>query len=181
MYWVFEQEIRNPEIAVVMEAPEGYDVIEWMSGKMVQPLSTPVPLSLAPNSGSFRGDVISGIVTLFSDKLRNALESFGVDNVQYFPVELMNSRTNTVEEGYWLVNILGLVDCVVDSTRHLPASQRPTYLEQFSIDPNKAHDFPIFRLYESPSMVVINDQLHDHLVDQGIKGVEMIKTEEYTD
>lgn len=180
MYWVLEQDLRIPGQAAVMDVPENFNILDWMLGQMVPPPPENMVLMLRPGSGDYRGDIIGGVVTLFSEELIASLTKFGVDNIQSFAVDLKDSITGEIEYGYFLINIIGLVACVDSDVGDMAPLDRPTSLEKFSIDGSKASGFHIFRLKESPRLILISDQLHDYLVKEKVVGVRMRKTEDYT-
>ena len=180
MYWVLEQDLRIPGQAAVMDVPDDFNILDWMSGRVIQPPPREMVLTLRQGSADYRGDIISGVVTLFSEELIESLTKFGVDNIQHFDVELKDPISGEIEYGYSLVNIVGLIACVDSDVGEMAPLDRPTSLERFSIDISKTRDVPIFRLQESPRLILISDQLHDFLVKQKTVGVRMRKTEEYT-
>jgi hypothetical protein len=112
------------------------------------------------------------------------LEQQGVDNIAYYPVTLRDQNTNEVEGGYWLVNILGLLDCVdmaKSKVKWWPSGMGFNFLSMV-IDEQKTHGAKLFRLKDDPTKVIINEELKaffdktDMLV-----GVKLIKTEDYSD
>jgi hypothetical protein len=151
-----------------------------MAGKILPPPPEDLVLTMRPGSGEYRGDIIGGVVTLYSEELIEALTEFGVDNIQYFAVDLKDPVSGELEGGYFLVNIIGLLACVDSDIGEQAPLDRPTSLENFTIDESKTTKLPMFRLKESPRLIVIDDKLHDFLVKQKIVGVRMRRTEDYT-
>lgn len=180
MYWVLEQDSRIPGQAAVMDVPEDFNIMDWMAGRLVEPPPENMLLMLRPGSGGYRGDIIGGVVTLFSEELMASLTKFGVDNIQHFAVDLKDPISGEVEYGYSLVNIVGLIACVDSDVGEMAPLDRPTSLEKFSVDDSKTGDAPIFRLKESPRLILISGRLHDFLVKEKVVGVRMRKTEDYT-
>ncbi|WP_188151020.1 imm11 family protein [Teredinibacter waterburyi] len=179
MYWVLESDLRVEGMASVMDVPDELDLRDYMLGKVAPKIEAPLRLMLSAASGEFRGDIIGPVVTLFSDELIEMLTNYGVDNIDYTPVELIHSITQEVEFGYSLANILGLIRCVDNYDMDAPPLQRPTSLEHFTINAESVRGCPIFRLAESPRLIVIENALRDYLVAQKVVGVRMRKTEDY--
>jgi hypothetical protein len=180
-YYLLKQNRLVKGARAIRDLPEDMDGVDWIQGKVMPPPPTPLRLVLSENSGGFRGDIIQSLVTLFSEKLKGALDSFGVDNVEFFPVELEDPATQTTENGYHLANIIGLVSCVdmaKSDVRELP-SGTGVRLKAFVIDERRAPDQAIFRLDEKPTLIVINERLKTHLETAGLKGLKMIPTTEY--
>lgn len=180
-YFILKQDRLVPDVAGIGEIPESIDPLDWVEGKVMPAPEVPVRIGLSEASGSFRGDIIQSFVTLYSNRLRDALSAFGVDNLQYFTAELEDPRTGGLEQGYWLTNVVGLIECVdlERSTFKPRRSGNGIVLKGFSIDERRAPEQPIFRLNEDPTLVIINERLKRYLDDAKLAGVNMEPTEEY--
>ncbi|WP_298954572.1 DUF1629 domain-containing protein [uncultured Nonlabens sp.] len=180
MYWILKENDAMSDYNYTVGVPDGIDMLEWFSGKSIPSLRVPVNMTLKAGASDYRGDIMGGMMTLYSKELLIMLQEFGVDNVQYRPVDLLDPDTNETEYGYFLVNIVGLIECVKGYDHNAKPLDRPTSLEKFTIDPEKAGDAAIFRLAESPRLVIINDELKNYLVDNGLSGAILCETDEYT-
>ena len=179
-YYLLEPDCRIPDICAVGNVPDSVDPLEWMRGKrMASPGPLRLPLSSA--SGELRADLIGTLLTLFSDNLKVAMTSFGIDNVDYFPVELVSPGANETESGYWLANVIGLIACV-DLTRSV-IEPRPSggkgSLRSFYVDPIPVSGRRIFRLAEDPTLIVMDEDLRTFLRTQNLGGVRMRHTKSY--
>ncbi len=132
--------------------------------------------------------MISSYLPLFHASFKNCLEQFGVDNIQYFPVNLIDQNGLVPNENlagvYFLVNVIGRLDCVdlqKSKVNYWP-SQRGFDLLSTVIDEGKTNGLSIFRIKDDPSLIIINEGLKQHLVDELniLVGVDVIKTEDYS-
>ena len=180
-YYILDQDPNNPDGAAVGSLPDDIEPLDWIQGKAVTAPTTPLRLPLMRSSGDFRGDIMGGLITLFSDQLKTALDSFGVDNVDYYQVELENPYTNDTEGGYWIANILGRVECVdVGKSSITPRrSGGRGKLKSFYVDPDAAQDFSLFRLHEKPTLIIVTERLKKHLDSAGLVGVRTRLTQDY--
>lgn len=180
-YFLLEQDLRIPDIAAVGGVPESIEPLDWMRGKKMPPPPGTLRLPLSSASGDARTDIMGSLVTLFSDELKDAMIQFGVDNIDYFSVELEDQATHEVESGYWLANVVGIVECV-DAARSTIVP-RPSgakgRLESFYIDPRRAGGLSIFRLAEQPTLIVIKEVLREFLESLPLSGVRMRHTSVY--
>ncbi len=180
-FFLLEQDLRAPGSASVGELPEDMDAYDWICGKKMPTPKSPLRLPLAKSSGDYRGDMMSGLLTLFSDELKAALEMFAVTNVDYYPVELQDLNNGEIEDGYWLANIIGRIECVDKSKstiRPRPAGGKGQ-LFSFYIDADATRGSAIFRLNENPALIIINEALRNHLIDSELVGVRMRRTQDY--
>lgn len=163
--------------------PEDMDALDWVLGKPLPAPRDNLVLDLSLESGEYRGDILGAFFTLYSDELKEALESQGVENVLYYPVRLRDQRTNKTEGGYWLVNIIGLYDCVdMEKSKVKYWNPEDFYFESIVIDERKTNGAKIFRLQSHPASVVINEELKRFFDETDmLVGVDLIKTEEYSD
>jgi hypothetical protein len=167
--------------------PDTMDPLEWIQGRH---MPDPSPeqkliLDLSLESGDYRGDIVDGFLTLYSDDLKDALNRLGVDNIEYYPVVLRDQNADTLEGGYSIANIIGLLDCV-DMSRSKVKRWRSGmgfHFLSMVIDEQKTHGAKIFRLSDDPTKVIINEDLKKYLVDETdmLVGVTVLKTEEYAD
>jgi hypothetical protein len=179
-FYLLEQDLRLLDIAAVGGVPEWIDPLDWLSGyTMPDPGPLRVPLSRV--SGPLRTDIMGSLLNLFSDALKDAMNGFGVRNIDYFPIELENRNTNEIEGGYWLANIVGRVSCL-DYSRSViqprPSGAKGRVLS-FHIDPDRAGDLKIFRLAEQPLLIIIRAELHEYLASLPLVWLRMRHTSEY--
>lgn len=73
-----------------------------------------------------------------------------------------------------MVNILGRIEAV-DPSRSNYQKKRfgPVMLESFYIDEGVVGDIPLFRLHEKPTLIVISDELKEHLAGKKLPGLLM--------
>lgn len=181
-YFLLEQDLRHPEVTSIANVPENIDPLEWILGKKLEAPTQPVRLELARSGGTYRNAIISGLVTVFSDSLKKLLTDLGIDNIDYFPAELEHPETKVVEGGYWLVNILGNVECLdTDRSTVIPrATGGMGRLESFYIDPVAAKGFRLFRLHESPRLIIIDGDLKQSIfAADDVRGCRMRPTSKY--
>jgi hypothetical protein len=179
-YYVFQQDPRVPEQPSVLACPEDIAPEEFLKGEHRTVRSVPLHLKLAARSGTFRGDIIGGVLTLFHNMLCDELTKLGVDNVEYFPVDLENQE-GEIEKKYSLVNILGLLDAV-DRTSSViipRATGGRGDLRSFKIDPAVARGQRIFRVSEAPALIIIDETLQKALNAFEPAGAWMLPTDQY--
>lgn len=185
-FFVMRQETLVEGARSLDGVPDNMDSLEWMQGKkMINPAADQkLVLDLSLESGDYRGDIIDGFLTLYSDELKVALEQQGVDNIDNFRVVIRDQNTGEREGGYWLTNILGLLDCV-DMARSKVKHHRSGMgfdFESMVIDESKTQGLKIFRLMEDPTKVIINEELRRHFdATDMLVGVRLTRTEDYSD
>jgi len=167
--------------------PDGMDSLDWVQGKNVEAPKETLVLDLSLESGDYRGDIIDGFLTLYSDELKEALDSQAVDNIRYYQVRLNDQNTNKTEGGYWLVNIIGLYDCIDLKKSKIERSDSDVDENDFeilslAIDEKKTNGAKIFRLFNDPTLVIINEELKQYFDETDmLVGVELVKTEDYSE
>lgn len=183
-FYIMKQDTLMDDIASLDGLPDGMDALEWMEGKVIPPPDSELILNLSLESGGGRGDIIDGFATLYSDELKEALELNGADNIKYYPVLLLDQNDNTTEKGFWLVNIIGLFDCIdmeKSKVKYWPSGMGFDFLSM-AIDESKTNGAKIFRLKEDPTKVIINQELKDYFDKTDmLVGVTLVQTEEYSD
>lgn len=162
------------------------DALEWMQGKrMFDPApGAELVLELALESGGYRGHLIDGMATLFHEDLKDALDSQGIDNVIYYPVRLRDPNDGTTEGGYFLANIIDLLDCVDMQRSKVKPWVTGIGFDFLSmvIDESKTNGAKIFRLKSDPAKILINEELKRYFDETDmLVGVDLIRSEDYSD
>lgn len=187
-FYVIKQDTLIEGSVALDGVPDTIDPSDWLLGKVLPPPPQPLTLPLSISSGKYYGSMIISFLPLFHASLKNCLEQFGVDNIQYFPVNLIDQNglvpNEKLEGVYYLANIIGRLDCVdlqKSKVNYWP-SQRGYDLLSTVIDESKTNGQKIFRIKDDPTLIIINEELKQHLVDELnlLVGVEVIKTEDYS-
>lgn len=122
---------------------------------------------------------------VFSPRLREALSTAGVTNIEYYPARIENQRTGQVISDYMIANIVGLVFCMDwEHSRYRPDPELPGYVEEIThlvldsakIPPQK----PLFRLGELSSFILCDKSVQDLLSRWNITGVQFEEVEVIT-
>lgn len=187
-FYVIKQDTLIEGSVALDGIPESIDPSEWLLGKVLPPQPQPLTFPLSISSGKYYGSMISSYLPLFHASIKNCLEQFGVDNIQYFPVNLVDQNGLVPNEKlagvYFLVNVIERLDCVdlQKSKVYYWPSQRGFDLLSTVIDERKTNGLSIFRIKDAPSIIIINERLKQHLVDELniLVGMDVIKTEDYS-
>lgn len=179
-YFTFEQDLRHPEVTAIA-GTDGLDSLDWLRGEPMDAPRQPLRLPLAPSGGDYRNAIISGPLTVYSDSLKRLLTDLGIDNIDYYPAELLHPETGA-EDGYWLVNIRALVECVdVERSTIVPrATGGRGRLESFHVDEARTKGLRLFRLQEQPRLVVVDASVKQAVLNaDDVRGVRMRPTSKY--
>ncbi len=154
--------------------------IDFISGRFIKVDELKVPLVFTTDAtvGTHMLDFRRGTVTLMSKKLLNLLEGAGVDNLQTFPAIIKSEVDGTVWDGYFAVNVLGLISCADLSkssyTEIMPGSYR---FRELAINAEKTKGTLLFRLQEdTPSILMhksVGKYIMQHDPDETLLGWEV--------
>jgi len=154
---------------------------EVTDGRMRFDTGQPVDLSLTSSltvtiGAEVRGSELTdnvltygGWALIVSERLRNALDACGTQNVQWFPLSILDERNGRVHEGFWVGNVVGLVNCVDASKAVL--DEDGIFFRRLWIDPAKAHGLNIFRLAEFEHHVLVHHSIKESIERGGFTGL----------
>lgn len=97
---------------------------------------------------------------VMQQRMVDVLRGAGVDNVQTFPAEVRRQDTNEEVPGYVVENIVGRVACarMKESTKdHLIG--HAYVFHNLIIDPKNIGDLLMFRLHQSPMVVLVHEKV----------------------
>ncbi len=182
-FYLLDQDTQHPDLPVIEDYPEEIEIMDFISGRVVKVENTPIEMSLSISSGSFRPDLITYLLPLFSDKMKNALSDFGVDNIDYSPVIFRDYKNMNEESGYWLANVIALLKCVDIDKSTVDISElcgaKMYDFESFVIDEKRTANLPLFRLVERGQFLIINEALKKHLDKYNFEGIRILNTRDY--
>ncbi len=187
-FYIFKQNTLTKKTPLAIDnVPDLICPSDWIKGeKMDPPIQNDetLQLDLSPSSGQFKSGIIDGLLTLYHYRLYDALIEFGINNIQSFPVNLLNKQSDETIVNYRLVNIIGLLDCLdfdKSKTKDWPSGRGFDFLSMV-IDENKVNNLAIFRLKDDPTKVIINEDLKHYLESKKLTtGIKFIATEDYSD
>jgi len=111
-------------------------------------------------------------------KLLDTIRSAGVDNLQVFPAEIRREDNNTEVPGYATVNIVGRVACAAPKKSASMPVGNLKYFTDLTIDPTKTAGQLLFRLRESPMVVLLHETVANVVEKGKFQGVVLTPVKE---
>lgn len=100
---------------------------------------------------------------VFSKKLIHELITCGVDNIETYEVNIVNSEAKARIEGYQAVNIIGKIACAnMDASECEEIIENKYAFRKLVIKPLKTYDSYIFRLAQCTQIILV----HEYIVKQ---------------
>ena len=181
-FYLLEQDLYLPGTWGVSDGPEELEPIDLLAGAGLTVGDGPAEIELSDASGDAQPDIVISLLPLFSLRLRLALEQAGVDNVQYIAARLHHPDGHVIEGRYFVANVLGRVRAVDRKASHFgePTGSIEGDLLDFVVDPSAVRDLRLFRVDESPTLIVIDEALKLALQSSGLVGLEFLPTTRWT-
>jgi hypothetical protein len=121
---------------------------------------------------------------LVSARLKEVLDSTGVDNVDYYPAEIVDEATGKVYRDYYAANIIGIIACLdMEKSDYVPMTSFPDAVLEFKemhLDYSKVHGARLFRLHEKSSIILIHESIAKALQAAGLRGFKLPPAEGYS-
>jgi Immunity protein family (Imm11) len=131
---------------------------------ITEAMPVPVVFSVS-NTDTDPPTAMEGIsVPAWSGALVRCVQSAGADNLQLFPAVLANAQLGRQWDDYFAVNVLGLVGCMSKSSKVTHIADRPggaplVKVHKLVIDPRRVSGAELFRLAESPGVLLMHERL----------------------
>ena len=183
-YYFITQKIITDENTVILgdiDSDVELEAIDLLNGAKLNPEPSYINIQLSKNGGDFFPDVFDSLVTLFSNKVKNCLDSCGIKNIDYFPVKLFDQKTDSVNTDYWLVNVLGRISCldIENSVTEVDVYGDGVDFESFSIKESRTMGAELFRLHEDGTLIILNERVYSALSSANLKGVILENTKNF--
>lgn len=176
MDWRINEEKLGLNLADLDVIPD-FDIPWTMGVYWEDPISQPIKLNIDPDSGTDMPDAFFVGIPLFSERLLNLLNSWGVDNIQTYDALLTDARNNHVYNNYKAVNIVGMVSCAnLEKSKYIEGSGPPLmYFEHLIIDEGKISGSLMIRLAESASVILVTEKIAKKIIDGDFVGVRLLE------
>jgi len=179
-YYIFDEVSPNSD-APFLDLPAEIDLINSIMGKKPDFDELPIKIPAEINEEEIvYTDIINPGVPLFSEKMKSSLDQLGVNNIDYYPVLIINEETKEVLADYWLAIVKDIKSCIdLDNSQFKQSDAGRTIITQFSIDHSKVEGLNLFRFHNIPGLIIINETLKEQLSKIEFRGVSFKHTKEY--
>ena len=180
-YYIFDEISPNSD-APFLDLPDEIDLIESIMGKKPKFDELPIEMEaeIEEDEEVVYTDIINPGVPLFSEKMKSALDDLGVNNIDYYPVVIVDYDTRDVLAEYYLGVVTDIVACIdLDNSVFEENSMGKTVITQFAVDDSKTGDLNLFRFHNIPGLIIINEELKDKLSKIDFQGISFKPTQEY--
>lgn len=120
---------------------------------------------------------------MMSLRLHQALCQLGVSNLDVYPVELTDARDGRIIEGYVAFNLIGAIAAAdLQQTQFAPGSPDRMIsadIDHLVIDPSRVAGAHMFRLGESVSAIVVDEQVKSGLEAAGFDTLTFLPPDQW--
>lgn len=119
---------------------------------------------------------------IVSENLKKVLDDLGVE-AQYFPAKIIEKSGGQPKQGYYAMNVIGLVDCIDFGASDLEVEEEDgevVDIEEVGTMVLKEESFgSIYRMYMFERVIVLEGYVADKLQRLGVSGMKLIKPERW--
>ena len=182
-YYYIAQKIVTLENSITLgkiDSDIDLEPVNLLSGTKLSTPPTYIDIELSATSGDYYPDIISSLITLYSTKIKNCFDNCGIDNIDYYPVNIIDKKTNSVNTDYWFANICERIRCVdIEKSDTKKNAFGTLKFKSFSIDEAKTNGAALFRLDEKGTLVIIHERIHKAFIEIGTKGIIIENTKKF--
>jgi hypothetical protein len=191
MYYVLQRDTQSAgKYVYFSEEPDDYDGDQWRTGLEIEQPPTMTLIAQDDRTTKLSDMLLNAAdLQVYSPKLVATLDAAGVDNIQYFPITIVDGKTGKSRSDYKVANIIGLIPCLDiehSSVLYFRNSKNIRSVEEFRlladrIVPLKGKKAPplIFRLGESEFLVLAHESIKKAFEKDGITGATFTPTERF--
>jgi hypothetical protein len=117
---------------------------------------------------------------LMQERLVKILNDAGVDNLQIFSADIRHADTGEKVRGYVTVNIVGRVSCANIAQSDASPLANVYYFHDLVIDPSRTRGLLMFRVHESPMIVLVHEQVAKAIEAADVSGLTLEPISEST-
>lgn len=180
MYYLLEEDRGYAFMASLKDDNPGHDA-KWMMGRLLEPDDKPAGLKLTIDEPRERyPDFFTEVPAFFcSQRLRDRLKAAGVDNVEFYPLEMVE-RSGKRIEGYFAINIIGRLACMDrERSQFTEWRKRITRIQSLALDMSAIKGFKVLRLHEYPELILVSEDVAEAIRE--LPGVSLRPAEGWND
>jgi hypothetical protein len=180
MYFVLEQDRGTVFMAFAHDDNPGHD-LKWSMGRLIEPDEQPRNLAVIVEDARERyPDFFTVVPTTFcSQRMRDALNAAGADNIEYYPVEMQEPSGKRLD-GYFAMNIIGRIECMDrERSEFTEWRKRIARIQSLSLNASAPKGVKIFRPHEYPDIILISEDVAEAI--RGFPGVSLMAAEGWSD
>lgn len=111
-------------------------------------------------------DFSGGSIPVMSQRFLSLLMQAGADNLQTLPIVIKSDADETTWDGFFAVNILGLIQCADLAASDYTEIFHGLYdFDVLAIDTARTNGALLFRLQESPSTIIMHKSIGKYLME----------------
>lgn len=190
MYWILAKELADEDGDAYLTGDVDFELggdVSFKRGISLSGLNIPnmtLTLSDDSRSGKMNDNLIITEVygLVFSARFRELLSRIGVNNIEYYNLNIVNPVTHEEYSDYRIANVVGLVDCVDKEKSDLKYYDNGDIkrIRKLVLDESRIPaELRIFRLSNRKIIAVVHQSIKDAIDDAGITGCVFYRPEEY--
>lgn len=191
MYYVWKKDHKlSVKYAHFGVEPEGFDIDFWTSGKKLNQNPSSTIITMDEDRPTELTDLLltSFNIQIFSPKLIQIFKDMGIENIEYYPVIIINPETGDTNETYKAVRIIGEIACldVANSECEYFTDGELLDVTEFRLHEEKIKPTSemtgtpfIFRLAEFPFIILVEESVKERLEKERITGVKFVAPIDY--
>jgi hypothetical protein len=125
-------------------------------------------------------------LVIFNQKIISKLDSGGVDNIQYFDVDVLTADGTLISDDYKCLNVLKIVDCIDHDRSKLIWSEDDDWdryimdVRDLRLDYSKIKDNLLFRIEGCETLLVFREDLAKSILNNRCTGLAFYNAEGFS-
>jgi hypothetical protein len=192
MNWIWEHAITSEQEAMIYGVPDVLVALRARGVRFDLGVRAPVgvPLVVIERDDQSQGTLNDNLVApgttglLLSSRLRKALATAGVDNIEYFPTRIHNPQDGSTTDDYCLANIVGAVACIDrdQSVLHMhpDLADEIEFIDSLVLDAARIRGSLCCRLKEFLPVIVVHDRVKEACEAAQVTGVRFVRPQDFS-
>ncbi len=184
-YLLFSDSTNIPRLSFMFTTEDSNDYL-YLNYKLANPSSKLLTYVFAPPvpRNPIMADLLMTPRTVFSEKLKKALEPLNINSIQFIPTQIQDEKRKQTYNNYWGVNIHKEISCVdYKQTKANITDYDMTNIDKVVLDRTILENIPledrlIFMLGEHP-FDLFHYSIVDKIMESNPTGIQAVNFENY--
>jgi hypothetical protein len=185
-FWVWKcdlitQDKYNYQQAIFEDFPHRYDIFMNIG----RPVNTEIPMLCFNCPKELINDSIYSNMgwVLLSNRVAGLIKSIEDVIAEFYPATIIEKESGNIYSGFLVVNFITYLSCInfdkSDVTSHPLDHNFISSIQKIVLKPEKIGNIKIFRLSESPTILVAHESIKIKIEEIGVKGISWVCVENY--
>jgi hypothetical protein len=171
-YFLLQKDDKvNNDVICYCNDTKGFDQYDLIEGKVIDNWNSEITFYFDHDQGSVLTDCLTNDLgwLIISSKFKEALINYGINKIQYLPVNIMNVKNNDTIKGYYVANVINVIDALnlrYSKYSVIKLEDEEVYtISKYALSMKQIENFHMFKLYRDEIPLFVSEVFIKEIIE----------------